>query len=98
MDLQKSGFPPELYRTDVCRVALEDYLVGQFNIACGRSAEGNRSSGATLEQALDRFDEMVQPGELMNVSPYDSGEYAAPRRYEVAAALNRLGTLRCPVV
>ncbi|MFB6166893.1 MAG: hypothetical protein ABEJ62_01375 [Candidatus Nanohaloarchaea archaeon] len=51
----------------------------------------------TLKEALDRFDELVENGDLMEISPYDSGDYAAPRRFEVAAALNRLEDLECRI-
>ena len=49
----------------------------------------------TLREALDRLEREVATKGFRSVLQQEGGDYALPRRYEVAAALNRLRTLKC---
>ncbi len=48
----------------------------------------------TVAEILDRLEREFDEGGLDALSPRRLGTYARPRRQEVAAALNRLRTLR----
>ncbi|UCH35568.1 MAG: ABC-ATPase domain-containing protein [Armatimonadota bacterium] len=49
----------------------------------------------TLTQGLDRLNELLDARGLLAAVPGKSGDYARPRRWEIAGAINRLRTLRC---
>jgi predicted ABC-class ATPase len=49
----------------------------------------------TLRQALKIIEEKMKGEGLDSLLPLLSGEYAAPRKYELAAAVNRLTSLKC---
>ncbi|HEY8476989.1 MAG TPA: ABC-ATPase domain-containing protein [Chloroflexota bacterium] len=48
-----AGFPPELYRTPVRRVALEDFIARQFAAAIRRLVKGSRGTGKSGLVAVD---------------------------------------------
>lgn len=56
--------------------------------------DGLLDTGRTLAQALDALDERLASGGVTALGRGYAGDYARPRRFEVAAALNRLRTLR----
>lgn len=47
----------------------------------------------SLREALDDVEEELQNGQLHQMIPFHSGHFAVPRKFEIAAALNRLRTL-----
>lgn len=47
----------------------------------------------SLRDALDEVEQELQNGQLHQMIPYHSGHYSVPRKYEIAAALNRLRSL-----
>lgn len=47
----------------------------------------------TISQSLDHLETELRESNLAEVTPYHPGNYAMPRRYEIAAALNRLRSL-----
>ncbi len=47
----------------------------------------------TIRQALDQVEKELKAGNLHKMIPYHPGDYGVPRKYEIAAALNRLRTL-----
>ena len=49
----------------------------------------------TLAEALALLKRDLDEKGMDILSPYRRGDYALPRMFEVAAALNRLRTLRC---
>ena len=58
-------------------------------------AQNQFRNSATLGEALDRLEEEISEKGLRSVLRHIGGDYALPRRYEIAAALNRLRTLKC---
>jgi predicted ABC-class ATPase len=57
-------------------------------------AEDGLLAGRTIAAALDALDRRVADGGAAALARGYTGDFAVPRRYEVAAALNRLRTLR----
>jgi predicted ABC-class ATPase len=55
----------------------------------------NLFNGKTLSEALDIIDNKISNEGLSSVLSMPSGDYACPRKYEIAAAINRLRTLKC---
>ena len=49
----------------------------------------------TLREALKIIEEKMKEEGLDSLLPFISGQYAAPRKYELAAAINRLTSLKC---
>ncbi len=49
----------------------------------------------TLREALKIIEEKMKEEGFDSLLPFISGEYAAPRKYEMAAAINRLTSLKC---
>ncbi|MEA1964792.1 MAG: ABC-ATPase domain-containing protein [Candidatus Aerophobetes bacterium] len=49
----------------------------------------------TLKKALKLIEERLKENLLDSIFSFLSGEYAIPRKYEIAAAINRLHTLKC---
>jgi len=49
----------------------------------------------TLKEALELIEKRLRGDLPDSMFPFPSGEYAIPRKYEIAAAINRLNTLRC---
>jgi len=49
----------------------------------------------TLREALKIIEEKMKEEGFDSLLPFLSGEYAAPRKYELAAAINRLTSLKC---
>ncbi|KXB09060.1 hypothetical protein AKJ46_00990, partial [candidate division MSBL1 archaeon SCGC-AAA833K04] len=49
----------------------------------------------TIKEALDKVEKIMKEKGIHEFTPYNSGDYAAPRRHEIATALNRLRTLSC---
>jgi len=49
----------------------------------------------TLLQALDALEQKMDEDGLMSLMPFVAGDYGRPRRFEIAAAINRLRTLKC---
>ena len=49
----------------------------------------------TLRETLKIIEEKMKQEGLDSLLPFISGEYAAPRKYELAAAINRLTSLKC---
>ncbi len=56
--------------------------------------KGQLDGRTTLAAALDRLERLVEEQGLLALLPHESGEYSYARRFEIAAALNRLRTLR----
>lgn len=48
----------------------------------------------TVREGLNKIERILEEKGLQEFTPYNSGNYAVPRRHEVIAALNRLRTLR----
>ncbi|MFQ6033696.1 MAG: ATPase, partial [Candidatus Bipolaricaulia bacterium] len=48
----------------------------------------------TIAEALDRLERLIEQKGLSAILPHESGEFSCARRFELAAALNRLRTLR----
>lgn len=55
----------------------------------------SRSRKITLEEALDAVDERIEKDGLEGMVLRFTGDYARPRRYEIAAAINRFRLLQC---
>lgn len=51
--------------------------------------------GVSLKEALRGVKNKIERGEIDDVLHYQSGEYSAPRIHEIAAAINRLSSLKC---
>ena len=49
----------------------------------------------SLREAIKTVEEKIKEGKIDNLLRYKSGEYAIPRPYEIAAAINRLPSLKC---
>ncbi len=49
----------------------------------------------TVSQGLDQVETIKDRKGIHEFTPYNSGDLAMPRRYEIAAALNRLRSLAC---
>ena len=49
----------------------------------------------TLREALGIIEEKLKKEGLDSLLPFISGQYAFPRKYEMAAAINRLTSLKC---
>ncbi|KXA96706.1 ABC transporter ATPase, partial [candidate division MSBL1 archaeon SCGC-AAA259I09] len=49
----------------------------------------------TIAEGMRRVGELLQEKGIHEFTPYDAGNYAEPRKYEIAAALNRLRSLSC---
>jgi predicted ABC-class ATPase len=67
--------------------------------ALHRAAERFMDGRATLRQVVDRLEEFFDREGLDNLAPFrrndeHPGNFARPRKYEVAAAINRLRTVR----
>ncbi|MEA1928153.1 MAG: ABC-ATPase domain-containing protein, partial [Candidatus Auribacterota bacterium] len=62
-----------------------------INYALKKYINGERS----LSEILDLVEEDLDKKGMDVISPYLKGNYARPRRYEIAAAINRLRTLKC---
>ncbi len=62
-----------------------------INYALKRYIDGERS----LAEILDLVEADLDEKGMDVISPYLNGNYARPRRYEIAAAINRLRTLKC---
>ena len=63
------------------------------------AAERFMDDGATLAEVLDRLDALLDEQGLDVLDPFHRperhpGNFARPRRFEIAAALNRLRSLR----
>ncbi|GAB3290285.1 ABC-ATPase domain-containing protein [Parasphingorhabdus pacifica] len=65
--------------------------IGLALVTCARSGllDGKR----TVAEVLDAFDAEVAADGVLAVDPRHVGDFAVPRRHELAAALNRLRTL-----
>jgi len=48
----------------------------------------------TIDEALDRLEKLIEQTGLSAILPHESGEFSYVRRFEIAAALNRLRSLR----
>jgi len=48
----------------------------------------------TIAEALNRLEGLIEQQGLLAILPHESGEFSYARRFELAAALNRLRTLR----
>lgn len=67
-------------------------LVGDLLLELGRGGcDGRRS----LPEVLDRFEARLAEGGIEGVAETGFGDRASVRRFELAAALNRLRSLRC---
>jgi predicted ABC-class ATPase len=64
---------------EIIRYAMEKYIDGK----------------RTLAEILDLVEGDLDEKGMDIISPYLRGNYARPRRYEIAAAINRLRTLKC---
>ena len=62
-----------------------------INYALKKYIDGERS----LAEILDLVEADLDEKGMDVISPYMKGNYARPRRYEIAAAINRLRTLKC---
>jgi len=62
-----------------------------INYALTKYIDGERS----LAEILDLVEADLDEKGMDVLSPYMKGNYARPRRYEIAAAINRLRTLKC---
>lgn len=49
----------------------------------------------TIEEGMEKIEELMQKKGIHEFTPYNAGNYASPRKYEIAAALNRLRSLSC---
>lgn len=59
------------------------------------AAENLFDGKRTLAQALDALEEKMDREGLMSLMPFVAGDSGRPRRFEIAAAINRLRTLKC---
>jgi predicted ABC-class ATPase len=79
-------------------VAVEQLASRAQTRAIGRAlaylAERLPKTGATIAEALDMVETVVAEGGLDALAPWKVGDLAAFRRYDLAAALNRLRGLR----
>jgi len=64
---------------DIINYALKNYINGERSLA----------------GILDRVESDLDEKGLDVITPYMKGNYARPRRFEIAAAVNRLRTLKC---
>lgn len=53
------------------------------------------NNNISLRKALEKVQNNVIEGRLDELFRYKSGEYTVPRPYEIAAAINRLSSLKC---
>lgn len=51
----------------------------------------------TINEALDKIEEILNEKGIIEFLPYNSGSYSVPRRFEIASALNRLRGLKCKI-
>ena len=100
------GLDRILFGTDSIELrAVEQIVDGSQTRAIGHALALARSfmhSGATLQDVLHQIESAIDEGGLGVLDPYHRpgqhpGDYARPRRFEIAAALNRLRSLRCTV-
>ncbi|KXA95065.1 ABC transporter ATPase [candidate division MSBL1 archaeon SCGC-AAA259I07] len=49
----------------------------------------------TIEEGMEKIEGLMREKGIHEFTPYKAGNYASPRKYEIAAALNRLRSLSC---
>ncbi|KXA93896.1 ABC transporter ATPase [candidate division MSBL1 archaeon SCGC-AAA259E19] len=49
----------------------------------------------TIEEGMEKIEGLMREKGIHEFTPYNAGNYASPRKYEIAAALNRLRSLSC---
>ncbi len=67
-------------------------LIGDILFYAGKNIFDGET---TIEKTMDKIENILDEIGIHEFTPYESGDYAVPRRYEIAAALNRLRTLSC---
>ncbi len=73
---------------------VEPAQIGTIGNALHYLARHHFNGKMTIAEALDRFEKLIRQQGLLAILPYESGQYSYARRFEIAAALDRLRTLR----